>query len=160
MLVLVLLMLVAMAIITLLSIIALRLTRQVKEQSLQQAQAQEKLRQAQIKKHEFIVQSLHVIAHNVLEEDLNISEAAIRLTALLNNLKLDAPRLTKYQPLSDLFEKTKGFATHKARNELPKAELRRQDNERESYEREHRDFITTACQLILEDDFAGIAAIL
>lgn len=90
------------------------------------------------KRIEYITESLRVISLNVLEEGLNLSEATIRCKHLLDGLFLPIEHREKYALLDEVFEQIKDFATHKARRDLPKTELRQQDKAREEIEGQYR----------------------
>lgn len=111
------------------------------------------LRKQQREKRDYIIESVQIIARNVVSEDLNISEAAIRLKVLLDNLMLPEDERLQFQAVDILYEKVKGFDTHQTRKELPKQERMRQDKYRMLHEAEHREQILAVAELIVEYDF-------
>jgi hypothetical protein len=157
------LLIVAVVIIIALAIYAFTLTQKVKAQTVEQEEKRvanlEKEKETVAKKTEFIVDSLHAIAQTVIKEDLNLSEAAIRISVLLDNLTLDDARKTAYKSFFDLNEKVKDYETHDARKAMNKMARFKQDIERETFEREHREFILTACEQVRVDKFEGIFAV-
>ena len=133
------LLIIAGVIILPLALYAAHLLRQVKALKLKQQEAAQLQKQKDQQRIDYITESLRVISLNVLQEDLNLSEATIRCKHLLDGLFLPAEQRQQYQLLDEVFEQIKDFATHKARRSLPKSELRQQDAAREAVEEKYRD---------------------
>jgi len=134
-----LLLLLAAIIIASLSIYAYRLTSQVKEQEAQREKASEAALEKQRKQTLYIEESLQVISANVLDENLNLSEATIRCKMLLDALLLGPELRQPYQILDVVFEQVKDFDTHQARKQLTSKQRQAQDAQREAIENEHRE---------------------
>jgi hypothetical protein len=115
----------AVAIILSLSFYAGKLLSQVNEQK----QKKDKLRQDRVTN---IMQSVHVIALAIEQQQCDLSEGVIRLTNLLDALPLSPqPKFAELYPaIYGLYYKISHFATHEARASLTKKERRQQDKDR------------------------------
>lgn len=130
---------IALAIIIVLAVVAWRLQKKVKVQQQAQLQQQQAEEQEQRKKRAYITESIQVIAMNVIQQDLNLSEATIRCKILLDALYLTPEQRQPYAILETVYEQISQFATHQARKTLSKTERIRQDAEREAVEEANRD---------------------
>lgn len=126
----------AVVIIAVLTTIAWRLQRQVRRQEREREEHQAAYDQKTEARRAFVLQSLEIISTNVLEEDLNLTEATIRCKILLDSLELPEAERQSYQVLDQVFEQVQGFDTHQARKDLTPAERHRQDQQREKIELE------------------------
>ena len=126
---------------------------------MQKAQAQliEK-NQAEFKKQKIqerndnIVESIRFIAKATMQKQCNVSEAAIRLTVLLETLQLTQPVdiTSDYPALSAMFEKVKDLPTHEERKNHPVKEIKIMDIKREVFEAEMEDAIIKESALLAE----------
>jgi hypothetical protein len=112
-----------------LSFYAGKLLSQVNEQK----QKKDKLRQDRVTN---IMQSVHVIALAIEQQQCDLSEGVIRLTNLLDALPLSPqPKFAELYPaIYGLYYKISHFATHEARASLTKKERRQQDKDRMAIE--------------------------
>jgi hypothetical protein len=111
---------------------------------LAEQEAQAAARQAE---HEAcLAESVCIIAHNVVQEDLNVSEAVLRLRALLTALGVEGEARAPYRAIDELAERVEPFATHQARQALSVQERRDQDTAREAHERAYRERVLVAMQ--------------
>ncbi|MEX0624762.1 DUF2489 domain-containing protein [Saccharospirillum sp.] len=126
----------AIAIITVLAIVAWRLQRQVRQKEQERAQVKAAYEQKTEARRAFVLQSLEIISTNALEEDLNLTEATIRCKILLDSLEMPETERQSYQILDQVFEQVQGFDTHQARKDLTPAERHKQDQQRGKIESE------------------------
>ncbi len=126
----------AIVIIAVLATIAWRLQQRVRQQERERKEHQAAYDQKTEARRAFVLQSLEIISTNVLEEDLNLTEATIRCKILLDSLELPEAERQSYQVLDQVFEQVQGFDTHQARKDLTPAERHRQDQQREKIESE------------------------
>ncbi|WP_341502486.1 DUF2489 domain-containing protein [Gallaecimonas sp. GXIMD4217] len=104
---------------------------------LMQLKAQKEARTAAIaKRNGKLLDSIHIIAKAMLEEQCGYSEGAIRIRVLLDHLQPAKDFSGDFPALFDLYERVKDLPTHEARKKYPKQEIRRQDREREGWEKE------------------------
>lgn len=122
----------AVIIIAALAYYAHTLINQLKEQE----RKQKNVRDTRIKN---IMQSVHVIALAMEQQQCDLSEGVIRLTNLLDALPLKPQPdfATEYPAIYGLHERIAKYPTHEARAALTKKERRAQDKEREQIESEY-----------------------
>jgi len=113
----------------------------------------EKEQQASLKKqqrNDNICESIRFIARATAQKQCNASEAAIRLSVLLETLlvepKIDIDK--DYPAITALFEKVKDFATHAERKSMDKKTLKQQDKQRQIFEDELEDAIIAEAQTL------------
>lgn len=122
----------------------LRLYRLRQKQAEQRAESEQK-RQAY---EASLQESIQIIAANLVHEDLNPSEGAIRIKHLMDGLELDTNERDQFAVFDRLFDAVKDMATHDARKALSPSERRRQDSEREAHEQQHKvELLAAARQL-------------
>ena len=83
-----------------------------------------------------LLDSIHIIARAMLEEQCDFSEGAIRICNLLDHLHPHQPYQQTFPTLFTLFERVKDMPTHEARQALSKTERRQQDRQRQGWEQE------------------------
>lgn len=126
-----------LAIIIALAVVAWRLQRQVRDQQREHQARLEDQKKRDAERTAFVLDSLRILSTNVIEEDLNLSEATIRCKILIDALELPASEREPYQVLDTVFDKVQYFDTHGARQALSRDERDRQDEEREAIEAEY-----------------------
>lgn len=106
-----------------------------------QREAQAALKKQQ--RNDKICESIRMIAAATAQKQCNVSEAAIRLTILLETLLVDkAIDVDKQYPaLSALFHKVKKMPTHEQRKKVPIKELKKLDQQRQIFEAEFEERI-------------------
>lgn len=107
---------------------------------------------------DYLIESIRIIASNLLEEDLNLSEGAIRLKFLLDGLGLPDAEREKFNALDDLYEQVKDFDTHDARKALEAKERLRQDEAREAHERDYRSRVLEVANTLRSYPFSGLGS--
>jgi hypothetical protein len=128
----------AITVVLVLMVIAVRLLRQVRQQTAQNALKQQALAQKQAEQAVYLVESLQLIANNVLTNDLNLSEAAIRCKVLLDALMLPAEAREPFEVLDEVYQHLQAFDTHEERKKLTAAERKAQDRSRIDIEGRYR----------------------
>lgn len=105
-----------------------------KKQRKEQRKAQAALKQQQ--RNATICESIRLIARATAQKQCNVSEAAIRLTVLLETLLLEkAIDIEKeYPALAEMFDKVKEMPTHEQRKKVPIKELKKLDMQRQLFE--------------------------
>lgn len=118
------------------------LISKIKTQTAQNLQKEtEQKAQAALKKqqrNDSICESIRVIARATTQKQCNVSEAAIRLTVLLETLLLEKAIdiADEYPALSELFDKVKEMPTHDRRKEVAIKALKMLDRQRQLFEAE------------------------
>lgn len=124
-----------------------------KQQAFQAEQAREQNKQQKIQeRNNNIVESIRFIAKATMQKQCNVSEAAIRLTVLLETLQLkEAIDIAgTYPALTAMFEKVKDMPTHEERKTHPIKEIKRMDIKREVFEAEMEEKIIKETYLLAE----------
>ncbi|WP_298939507.1 DUF2489 domain-containing protein [uncultured Psychromonas sp.] len=124
-----------------------------KAQALQIEKAQEQIKQQKIQdRNNNIVESIRFIAKATMQKQCNVSEAAIRLTVLLETLQLkEAIDIAgTYPALTAMFEKVKDMPTHEERKARPVKEIKILDIKREVFEAEMEENIIKESALLAE----------
>ena len=122
-----------------------------KQQALQVEQAREQNKQQKIQeRNDNIVESIRFIAKATMQKQCNVSEAAIRLTVLLETLQLKETIdiAGTYPALTAMFEKVKDMPTHEERKTHPIKEIKLMDIKREVFEAEMEDEIIKETYLL------------
>jgi len=119
-----------------------------KRNEQQQSEQQEKKQQ----RNDNICESIRVIALATTQKQCNVSEAAIRLTILLETLVIEQPiDVDKdYPAISALFQKVKEMPTHDKRKDVPAKELKKLDLKRLAFESELEEKIIAEASLLVD----------
>jgi len=118
---------------------------------------QAKTRALQEKRRESMVESIHLLAMAAEQEQVEYSEACIRIKGLLDHV---APELLAEEPYSIfqlMYEKTEHMPTHEARKQADRALIRKLDEERFALEEEHGEAIAVAVKAIRRYDFGEMS---
>lgn len=148
---------IGLSIIVALAAYAIYLHRQLRAQKRLADEKAAKREQARLDQHRYIEESIRVIAANVIEEDLNLSEATIRCKILLDGLILTESERAPYVVLDEVFEKVKEFDTHQSRKDLSKQERRAQDASREAIETEYESLLKACFQELRKFEAPSLA---
>jgi hypothetical protein len=112
----------------------IKMQKAYQQKILVEQQKQQAIKQQQ--RNDNICESIRIIARATAQKQCNVSEAAIRLTILLETLLLKQPIdvINSYPALSELFDKVKDMPTHEQRKKTPLKEIKRLDKKREKLE--------------------------
>lgn len=102
------------------------------------AQHEAEIERKKAEQETFLRESIQIIAANLVHEDLNPSEGAIRIKRLMDGLELDQQERSQFAVFDHLYDAVKDMATHDARKALSPVERKRQDEEREQHEQKHK----------------------
>lgn len=125
---------------------------QLRDQQQKQQQALQQHQKKQAEHQQYLLDSIVFIGKATLEQQCELSEAALRMWVLLENLKPDLAQASRWPGLYGMYDCVKSMPTHEARKELDKKELRRQDHVRQQTEIQLKDAI--------EADIRGLLAVL
>lgn len=125
---------------------------QLRSQQQRQQQALLEHQKKQAEHQQYLLDSILLIGKATLEQQCELSEAALRIWVLLENLQPDLAQACRWPGLFAMYDCVKAMPTHDARKELDKKELRRQDHLRQQTEIEFKDAIET--------DIRGLLALL
>ncbi|GLS26676.1 DUF2489 domain-containing protein [Marinibactrum halimedae] len=99
------------------------------------------------------INSIHILAQGVLDDQLTMTEAAIRIGVLLDSLGVDESVRERYRVFYQLAEKTAHIPILENWKKLSSKEQRRFTKEREVLEAQFHDFIRQAAKNIRSDSF-------
>ena len=114
----------------------IKMQTELKNQREEQQRAQAALRKQQ--RNDNICESIRFIARATAQKQCNVSEAAIRLTVLLETLLLEKAIdiENEYPALAEMFNKVKDMPTHEQRKKVTVKELKKLDMKRQVFEAE------------------------
>ncbi|TVP54020.1 MAG: DUF2489 domain-containing protein [Halomonadaceae bacterium] len=117
--------------------------------------SREKTRALQQQRRESMIESIQLLAMTAEQEQVEYSEACIRIKGLLDHV---APQLLSQEPYTVfqlMYEKTEHMPTHQARKQADQALIRQLDEERFALEKEHGAAIHRAAVAIRQHDLAA-----
>ena len=135
-------------IILVLAAVAWRLQSRVYQMENRQKQQAEVLHQQQEKHQQYLNNSIQVLAQGIVDEQLSLTEGAIRISVLLDNLNITAEEKQTYSAFFQLAEATAHIPVLKAWKALPKKEKLRYDKERLGIEDKFKSFVVDAAERI------------
>ncbi|WP_417598569.1 DUF2489 domain-containing protein [Oceanospirillum sp.] len=138
---------IAVAIIIALAGYALNLRKQVRQREKERLAA---LQDVERLAREKTMESIHVISHALLEGQVDVMEACLRIRTLIDIIESDWQETEALKVFAEITERGAHFATHQARKELPKQERMKQDLERISLEGEYYDAALNGARWLLQ----------
>ena len=144
---------VALAIIAILTVVAIRLTMKVRAVETERAELLNQRAEKQKAQRKYLVDSLNIIATTFLNEELTPSEAVIRSKMLLDGLLLSEQEREPYDSIETVFQLVKNFDTHDARKALPANQRMKQDLQRETIEHEYKAQLIESFQKLRDAKF-------
>ncbi|AJD48341.1 hypothetical protein S7S_09645 [Isoalcanivorax pacificus W11-5] len=97
-----------------------------------------------------LVDQLEVLARAVVQQQVNVTEGALRLSALLDLLVVSPAQPVDLAAIHRLAEAASSLAIGARRQALPRPERRAQDRQREALEAEQGEAVTNAARRLLE----------
>lgn len=95
-------------------------------------------------------QSIRLITAALLEDDLNLTEAAIRLKVLIDNRLPPGEGQEHYPAIYGLYDATDHMPRRLARRQHPRAEIQRLDAERQLLEAQYRERVLVEARDLAE----------
>ncbi|MBZ2187954.1 DUF2489 domain-containing protein [Alcanivorax sp. JB21] len=132
----------ALAIILALAAYALWLWRRV----WQRARADEQRRHAG---QDALLDQMEIMCRAVLQQQMNLTEGALRLASLLDKLRERPPHPLDLGPIHQLADSAAAFAIGAERDALPREERRRQDSARQALEAEQEEAVVASVTRLL-----------
>lgn len=96
-----------------------------------------------------VLRGLEVLARSVVEEQINVTEAALRMSTLLDNLARQPEPSVNLEPIHRLAREAQPLAIGAQREALDPAERERQDQVREELEQQHSEDVVKAARQLL-----------
>lgn len=140
--------LIGVAIILVLSVIAIKLLAQLKQQKIQQAEAEQAQKLALQQHDHKVLSSVIIIVRAIKEEQCDLAEGCWRLSVLLDSLKLSEALEREFPSIYQLYNGIKHMPILEARKKLTKKERMKLDYERMKLEAELTDKIHQDIELL------------
>lgn len=125
-----------------------RINMQKAQLAAVETERQQQATQKRQERNENICESIRFIARATGQKQCNVSEAAIRLSVLLETLQVE-PKIDidkQYPAISALFSKVKDFATHLERKNMDSKTRKQQDKQRQIFEDQFEEAIIKETQ--------------
>ncbi|NIB41142.1 DUF2489 domain-containing protein [Pseudomaricurvus alkylphenolicus] len=100
-----------------------------------------------------VIKSIYIIAQGVLDDQLTMTEGAIRIKVLLDGLDVDDQLRESYQAFYHLAAATDHIPILEAWKKLSTKQKLVFDKQRTQLESDHREFVVDACKRILQQQF-------
>lgn len=139
----------------------LKVRQHKRRQDELETQAAETIRQLGEDVLDSQVRSLKIFTRLILQNEMNLTEGAIRIKVILDHI-FTACQRGPYQAIYDLHDKTEHLARSEVRERLSKRERMQQDMQRMTLEAEYQEPVTTAVQTLhdyLEEEYPDIKVI-
>lgn len=146
--------LVGAIILIVLSFIAWRLQRRVNKMEREKVEHQQEIEELKDNHQEYLNSSIQILAQGIIDEQLSLTEGAIRISVLMDNLNIADTHREDYSAFFQLAEATAHIPILDAWKRLPKKEKARFEQERANTEEKYKDFVVDAAKRILGKNFA------
>lgn len=133
--------------------LAWRLWRKVWQQEAALASQRDAALQAEVERIKYVNDSLNVIAQCVLDGQVRIAEAGIRMAVLLDQLPLSCDVKHRCAPVFELYQQTRHIPTHSAWNALEKPQRRAYEKELAQVETQHEKAVLEVSAWIAQNPF-------
>ena len=143
---------IAVAIVIVLSGIALYYTIKLRQLNKKRAIYDADVLRRRTEKEKYIVQSIMFLSRGVLADQLTLTEASIRISGLLDTLDLAEETREQYSVFTQLSEACQHIPILDAWKALPKKEKQRFNKEREYIEENYRDFVLAAAEKMVKGE--------
>lgn len=138
----------ALVIVLILGGVAAYYLLQVRVLEQKRAQQQEVIEKEVAEKRQHANVSIQVIAGSLLSEQMSLTEGAIRIRAMLDNLEVEEVVREEFTAFYQLSDATAHIPILGAWKKLDKKQKRAFDNEREALEKTHKEFVEDAAKRI------------
>lgn len=142
-------------IVVVLAVVAWRMWQKVWDQEAKIKAHQEQVQQNEQKRLDHIHDSLNVIAAALLDDQVRIAEAGIRMAVLLSNLPLSCDSKHRFAPLFEIYNRTQHIPTHDKWKSLEKKQKRAFEKELTALEKEFETQVKEIASYIKENPFGN-----
>lgn len=144
----------AVLIVVVLAIIAYRLQSKVNAMEREKQLEQQAIEKQQAEHVQYLSNSIRILSQGIVDEQVSMTEGAIRITVLLDNLDVSEGFKQDYQVFYQLAEATAHIPILDAWKKLSAKERFAFDKERIAAEAKFGDFIIDAAKRLREQTFA------
>lgn len=142
-------------IIVALAVVAWRLWNKVWEKEKQIRAYQEEVKANAQKRLDYIHESLNVIAAALLDDQVRVAEAGIRMAVLMDNLPLSCDSKHRFAPVFEIYNRSRHIPTHSKWDALEKKERRAFEKELQGLEKEFETQMKEIASYIKENPFGN-----
>ncbi|MDE1461984.1 DUF2489 domain-containing protein [Spartinivicinus poritis] len=114
---------------------------------------QAKLKQFEKQQKDFLASSVKILALAIANDQLDLTEGAIRLKILLDNIDVNLVKQPDLAVFDTIYNATKHMATHDAREAMQLSLKIQQDSERTDLEEQYGEAIKAAAKKLLSTRF-------
>ena len=115
--------------------------------------SQQKHQELWLKRRANMIESIHLIAMAIEQDQVEHSEGCIRIKGLLDHVKPELLQQPDFEVFQIMYEKTEHMPTHEARRQADRRLIRKLDKERFALEDKYREQVQAAAKAIREHDF-------
>ncbi|GAA5316640.1 MAG: hypothetical protein AseanaTS_18440 [Candidatus Pelagadaptatus aseana] len=141
----------ALIVLVVLMVMAWYYTKKVKEMEAAQKEAMALLEKKLEEQREKRKKSIRIIAQGVVEDQLTLTEGAIRLSALLGSMEAGESHKEEFKAVFLLAEATSHIPVLDEWKALSTKKKMAYDSERVNIESDHKEFVLDAAQRLLDD---------
>lgn len=145
----------AIGIVLVLAFIAYRLQSQVRAMEQRKSQEQEELAKQQVKHEQYLQNSIRILSQGIVDKQVTLTEGSIRISVLLDNLKVDDTVKEEFNVFYQLAEATAHIPILDAWKKLSSKERYRFDKERLNAESKFGDFAVDAAKRLKDYDLSA-----
>jgi len=144
----------SVVIVLLLTGIAIYYLRRVNKMKMLRAQQAKELDSLKGDHNNYLNRSVQVLAQGLVDEQLSLTEGAIRISVLLDNLKIDDVLRSDYSAIFQLAEATSHIPILEAWSRLSKKEKKQFEKTRSSLEDQYKEFVVDAARRLKGKSFS------
>ncbi len=139
---------IAIVILVVLAAVACYMQYQVKKMEAKKAEQQRELDKLKEDHQEYLNSSIQILAQGIIDDQLTLTEGAIRISVLLDNLDINEQQRESYSVFFQLAEAAAHIPILDAWKKLSKKEKLRFEKERKNIEDQYKDFMIDAANRI------------
>jgi len=140
-------------VVTILGVVAWNMWRKVFDQKNKDKQYEEAALKSERERTDYISESLNIIAVSLLDDQIRIAEASIRMAVLMDNLPLTCDAKHQFKAVFDVHEKTRHIPTHDKWKALSKSERKQFEKELKALEASYKESIFAVAEMIKQKPF-------
>lgn len=128
--------------------------RKVKKMQAIKAQQMKELDGLKSNHNNYLNTSVQVLAQGLIDDQLSLTEGAIRISVLLDNLKIDEAARSDYSAIFQLAEATSHIPILDAWGRLSKKEKKQFEKVRSAIEDQYKEFVVDAARRLKGQSFS------
>jgi heme exporter protein D len=122
-----------------------RSLREIKQENISKQEANKK----QLEQRKFLIESMQVLCGSVLDKQVEISEACMRVKLLIDHFDSTLHERADFKVFNDVYDRLEHMPRFEARKRLSKREMNALDQERYEVEAKYEEEVKKACVALL-----------